>query len=32
VQSEVEIGRDAHTLSSLKGFTTQPVEPAEEGE
>jgi peptidase M42 family hydrolase len=32
VQSEVEIGRDAHTLSSLKGFTSQPVEPAEEGE
>ncbi|HSG65401.1 MAG TPA: osmoprotectant NAGGN system M42 family peptidase [Gammaproteobacteria bacterium] len=30
VQSEVEIGRDAHTLSSLKGFTSQPVEPAKE--
>ncbi len=30
VQSEVEIGRDAHTLGSLKGFTSQPVEPAEE--
>lgn len=29
VQSEVEIGRDAHTLGSLKGFTSQPVEPAD---
>jgi peptidase M42 family hydrolase len=29
VQSEVEIGRDAHTLASLQGFTTQPVEPAD---
>jgi peptidase M42 family hydrolase len=29
VQSEVEIGRDAHTLGSLKGFTSQPTEPAD---
>jgi peptidase M42 family hydrolase len=29
VQSEVEIGRDAHELASLKGFTTQPLEPAQ---
>ncbi len=27
VQSEVEIGRDAHTLGSLKGFTSQPLGP-----
>jgi peptidase M42 family hydrolase len=32
VQSEVEIGRDAHTLASLRGFTSQPVEPANETE
>ncbi|MCG6872054.1 MAG: osmoprotectant NAGGN system M42 family peptidase [Gammaproteobacteria bacterium] len=31
VQSDVEIGRDAHDMSSLKGFTTQPFEPAEDG-
>jgi peptidase M42 family hydrolase len=29
VQSEVEIGRDAHTLGSLKGFTSQPTEPVD---
>lgn len=29
VQSEVEIGRDAHSLGSLKGFTSQPTEPAD---
>jgi putative aminopeptidase FrvX len=32
VQSSVEIGRDAHALGSLKGFTSQPVEPAEDAE
>jgi len=29
VDSDIDIGRDAQTLGSLKGFTSQPVEPAE---
>jgi len=32
VRSDVEIGRDAHTLASLQGFTTQPVDPADASE
>jgi len=32
VHSEVEIGRDAHSLGSLKGFTSQPVEPAKDSD